>query len=127
MTAMELIQIEMQRLRTLLDGSLKGLTSEQLHAVPAGNPKANTIAWGVWHVIRTQDNVTRFVLQNRRSPVWTEGGYAEKLGLPPVAQGTGMSIDDAHALRIPDVAVFGEYMQKVWASSDEVLAALEPA
>jgi hypothetical protein len=59
--------------------------------------------------------------------VWTEGGYADKLGLPPVAQGTGMSTQDAQALRIRDVGLFREYAQKVWASSDEFLATVDPA
>jgi hypothetical protein len=127
MTAAELVHMEMKRLHKMLDGSLAGLTSEQLHAVPGGNPKANTIAWVIWHVVRTEDNVVRFVLQNRRPPVWTEGGYAEKLGLPPVAQGTGMSSEDAHALRINDLALFREYMQKVWASTDEYFANVDPA
>lgn len=127
MTAVDLIQLELTRLRKTLEGSLSGLTPEQLHTVPAGHPKANTIAWGVWHVVRTEDNVVRFVLQNRRSPVWTEGGYGEKLGLPPVAQGTGMSSDDAHALRINDLPLFREYLTRVWASTDEFLATLDPA
>src|SRR5438477_408508 len=119
MTALELIHLEMKRLRKSLDGALDGLTAEQLHAVPANHPKANTIAWGVWHVVRTEDNVVRFVLQNRRAPVWTEAGYAEKLGLPPVAQGTGMSSEEAHALRIEDVDLFQEYMRAVWTSTDD--------
>ena len=127
MTALELIHLEMKRLRKSLDGALDGLSAEQLHAVPANHPKANTIAWGVWHVVRTEDNVVRFVLQNRRTPVWTEAGYGEKLGLPPVAQGTGMSTEDAHAIRIKDLALFRDYMQKVWASSDEFVATLDPA
>lgn len=127
MTAVDLIGLELKRLRKALDGALTGLTGEQLHAVPAGHPRANTIAWGVWHVVRTEDNVVRFVLQNRRAPVWTEGGYGEKLGLPPVAQGTGMSVGDAQALRINDLAVFREYAQKVWASTDELVATLDAA
>jgi len=127
MTIVELMQLELKRVHRALDGTLEGLTPEQLHAVPGGNPKANTIAWGLWHVVRTEDNVVRFVLQNRRSPVWTEGGYGERLGLPPVAQGTGMSTEDAQALRIKDVALFHEYMQKVWASTDEFLATATPA
>jgi len=127
MTAIELIHLELKRLRKALDGSLTGLTAEQLHAVPAGHPKANTIAWGIWHVVRTEDNVVRFVLQNRRPPVWTESGYGEKLGLPPIAQGTGMSTDDAHALRIKDVGLFREYMQQAWASTDEFLGRIDDA
>jgi hypothetical protein len=77
--------------------------------------------------VRTEDGIVRWVAQNRRPPVWTEGGYADKLGLPPVTQGTGMSTADAHALRINDVGLWSEYTQKVWASTDEFLASADPA
>ena len=127
MTAVELIHLELKRLHAMLDGCLGGLSPERLHAVPGGHPAANTIAWNLWHVVRTEDNVVRFVLQNRRPPVWTEGGYADRLGLPPVAQGTGMSSADAHALRIKDVDLFREYMHKAWASSEEFITTVDPA
>ena len=126
MTAVEFIHLELKRLHGMLDGTIGGLTDAQLHTVPAGNPKANTIAWGLFHCVRTEDNIVRFVLQNRRATVWAEGGYAEKLGLPPVAQGTGMSAEDAQQLRIRNVDLFREYMQRVWASSDELFAKAEP-
>ncbi|HXU91850.1 MAG TPA: DinB family protein [Methylomirabilota bacterium] len=130
MTLLESISIDLRRLHEALDKSLAGLTAEQLHTVPARHPKANTIAWNLWHYARTEDNVVRFVLQNRRPTVWTEGGYAAKLGLQalhPAAQGTGMSTEEAQALRIPDPALFAEYMTKVWASTDEFLPTLTPA
>ncbi|MBM4442905.1 MAG: DinB family protein [Candidatus Rokubacteria bacterium] len=127
MTAAELIQTELTRLHAMLTTSIEGLTAAQLHAVPGGHATANTIAWGLWHVVRTEDNVGRFVLQNRRTPVWTDGGYADKLGLPPVAQGTGMSAADAHALRLDNLEMFREYMTKVWASTDEFVRGLDPA
>jgi hypothetical protein len=122
MTLLESITIDLRRLHEALDKSLAGLTPAQLHTVPAGHPKANTIAWNLWHYARTEDNVVRFVLQNRRSPVWVEGGYAEKLSLPPVTNGTGQSTAEAQALRIPDLKLFGEYTQKVWASTDDFLS-----
>ena len=127
MTALELVHLELTRLHKGLAASLDGLSAEQLYAVPGNHPKANTIAWVVWHVVRTEDNVVRFVLQNRRLPVWTDGGYADKLGLPPVAQGTGMSTTDAQALRIKDLDLFRDYMRKVWASTDEFIATTDPA
>jgi len=127
MTAAEFIHVELKRLHTMLDGTLSGITVEQLHAVPAGHTKANTLAWALFHCTRTEDNVVRFVLQNRRPTVWTEGGYAERLGLPPVAQGTGMSAAEAQALRIKDVDLFREYMQRVWGSTEELWATAEPA
>ena len=122
MTAVDFVRTEFARLHRMLDKNLADLTAEQLHTVPAGNAKANHIAWNLWHVARTEDNVVRFVLQNRRSPVWVESGYAEKLSLPPVTNGTGQSTAEAQALRIPDLKLFGEYTQKVWASTDDFLS-----
>jgi hypothetical protein len=110
MTTIDLVKGELGRLHTSFDTVLEGLTPEQLHQIPAGHPKANHIAWGVWHYVRTEDNVVRYILQNRRPIVWQEGGYADKLGLPPVAQGTGMSTEEAQALRIKDLGLFREYM-----------------
>jgi DinB family protein len=126
MTAVDFVRVELPRLHTMIDASLE-LTSEQLHAIPGGTSKANHIAWNLWHVARTEDNVVRFVLQKRRPPVWTEGGYAEKLGLPPVAQGTGMSTAEAQALRITDLKLFGAYVRAVWASTAAFLATVDPA
>src|SRR5258706_12806067 len=100
MTAQEFIHLELRRLHTMLDTSVSDLTPDQLHAVPGGHPKANTIAWVIWHVVRTEDNVVRFVVQGRRPTVWAEGGYADKLGLPPVAQGTGIAPAEAQGPRV---------------------------
>jgi len=126
MTAVEFVRMEVSRLHKMLDGTLSGITPEQLHAVPANHPKANTIAWGLFHCARTEDNVVRFVLQDRRPTVWMEGGYADRLGLPPVAQGTGMTVADAQALRIKDLDLFREYMRQVGASTDELCERAAP-
>ena len=127
LSAAEFVRAQLKQLHTRLEKPLDDLTSDQLHAVPGGHPKANTIAWGLWHYARTEDNIVRWVIQERRPPVWTEGGYAERLGLPPVAQGTGMSTEEAHGLRIKDVALFREYLQKVWAGTEELFASAPPA
>ena len=127
LTAAEFIQAGITQLHRSLDRAVADLTPEQLHAVPGGHPKANTIAFEIWHLVRTEDNVVRFVIQNRRPTVWAEGKYAERLGLPPVAQGTGMPAVEAQALRITDVPLFKEYMQKVWASTDELFSSADPA
>ena len=126
MTAVEFIHADLKRLHGMLDKAIADLTPAQLHTVPAAHPKANTLAWVFWHYARTEDNVVRFVLQNRRPTVWAEGGYAEKLGLPPVAQGTGMSTAEAQTLRLKDVSLFKEYTQKVWASTDDFLTKTDP-
>ena len=127
MTAVDLVKHELARLHASYDTFLAQLTPEQLHQVPAGHPRANHIAWGIWHYVRTEDNVVRYILQARRPIVWAEGGYADKLGLPPVAQGTGMSTAESQALRIKDLGLFREYVSRVWASTDEYLAKVDPA
>ena len=65
LTLSEFVHAELKRLHRGLDKTLTDLTPEQLHTVPAGHPKANTIAWGLWHYARTEDNVVRWVLQAR--------------------------------------------------------------
>ncbi len=47
--------------------------------------------------------------------------------LPPVAQGTGMSTEEAHALRIKDLPLFQEYLQKVWAGTEELFVGATPS
>src|SRR5260370_13145118 len=113
MTAVEFVHIEVKRRHAMLDGTLSGITTEQLHAVPAGHAKANTIAWGLFHCVRTEDNIVRFVLQERRPTVWAEGGYADRLGLPSAAQGTGVPVAAAHPLRIKDAHLFPQYINMV--------------
>jgi len=127
MTLLESLITDLRRLHDALDKCLDGLTSDQLHMVPAGHPKANTIAWNLWHYVRTEDNVVRFVLQDRRPTVWVEGGYPERLGLHPSAQGTGMSTAEAQALRIKDVPLFVDYMKNVWASTEAYVPSLSAA
>ena len=115
MTALEFIQGGLKQLHGNLDKQLDGLTP------------ANTIAWGLWHYARTEDNVVQYILQNKKTPIWVEGGYAAKTGLPEMAQGTGMPPAEAQALRIKDVPAFKEYMGKVWASTDAFIATNDPA
>jgi hypothetical protein len=116
----DFIHSELGRLHGLFEKGVADLTPEEWHALPCDG--TNSIAFVVWHYARTEDNVVRFLLQNRRPTVWMEGGYAEKLGLPPVAQGTGMDLADAQALRIGDIDLFRRYMEETWKSTDEFFA-----
>jgi len=122
MTLLEFIKAELARLHAMLDRGVADLTPEQWHTIPAGNAHANTIAFELWHYARTEDNIVRFILQGRRPTVWMEGGWAGRLGLPAVAQGTGMPAEEAQALRIIDLDAFKQYVRAVWASSDEYLS-----
>lgn len=123
MQLIEFLRAELARLHGQYERALTDLTPEQWHWVPEG--KGNSIAFIAWHYVRTEDNIVRFILQNRRPTVWIEGGWPERLGLHPVAQGTGMPLAEAQALRIPDTAAFLDYMRTVWAATEEWLASPE--
>ena len=97
-----------------LDVALKDLTEEQVNYLPEG--KTVSIGFNAWHVIRTADNITNFVLQDRKPPIWIEKGYADRMGLPKVDQGTGMGMEDARALKF-DNAALREYLADVRSST----------
>src|SRR5690606_31532446 len=88
------------------DEALAPMTTEQLNWLPEG--KTVSAGFNAWHVYRTADNITHFVMQ-RQKPIWLEQGYADRMQLPPVDQGTGMGLEDARAIRINDIATLREY------------------
>ena len=119
MTVAQFFRPHLERLHSNLEDAVKDLTPDQLHWRPGEG--CNHIAFSLWHYVRTEDNLVRFVLQNRRPTVWLEGGWNERFGLDRVAQGTGMSPEDAVAVRLPSSAEFLPYMQSVWQATGEYL------
>jgi hypothetical protein len=53
-----------------------------------------------------------------------EQGWDELFGLDRVAQGTGMSPEDAAAIRLPSAEEFLPYMRAVWQSTEEYLSSI---
>ncbi len=115
----EYLHSELTRLHREYERALRDLSIDQWHWIPEG--KGNSIAFITWHMFRTEDNVIRFVVQNRRPTVWVENGWAEKFGMHKAAQGTGMPVPEAQLLRVNDPAAFLEYGRQVWASTSEYL------
>jgi hypothetical protein len=117
------------RLLATCGRAIADLTVEEMHDTHGG--RANCIAFDVWHVVRTADNVIHFVFE-REQPVWLSAGFQEKWDLPRVSQGTGMDPQEAFALRFPEPSEFQRYIQavseaivpKVAAMSDEYLSSL---
>ncbi|MEE8399038.1 MAG: DinB family protein, partial [Desulfobacterales bacterium] len=105
----------------LLD-AVKDLTDEQLHFSPLS--KGNHIAFTIWHCVRTEDLVIGLMLQ-KKTPVWNEEGWDEKLGLDSRAQGTGMSDEDAAAVRIKDLPAFLQYMENTYSATNAYLNGLK--
>ena len=120
-------------LRWLFEGNhglaamLSDLTIEELHHRPSA--KSSSIGFDAWHVARTVDDLVNFVLL-REPTVWREQNLFERWGLPRNSQGTGMTDEEAAALRFPEPALLARYALDVSASvapkiermSDEFLA-----
>jgi hypothetical protein len=102
----ELLVDGVGQLNDWLDEALAPLSAEQLNWLPKG--KTVSAGFNAWHILRTQDNITNFVLQ-KKPTIWVESGYFERFNLPKVDQGTGMGIDDARAVTISDPAMLREY------------------
>ena len=98
---------------------LSDLKDEQAYFLPT--PGGNHIAFTIWHWVRTEDNVVQFVLQ-RQPTVWVDKGLDTAWNLHKAAQGTGMPVAEAQALRIPSPAAMLDYAKSVWASTDRYLA-----
>lgn len=87
-----------------------GLTREQFNHTFDG--KTNSIAFDIWHVVRTIDNIVHFVFE-RQQPVWLRDSFHEQWGLPKVDQGTGMEPGMAYGLPFPEPAEFDRYTNAV--------------
>ncbi len=101
--------------------ALEGLSSDDLHHVPYAS--GNSIGFNVWHIARTIDNVLFFVF-DRETPLWLQQSFNDRFDLPKVAQGTGMSTEEAQALHFPEPAVFIEYLEALRAAARPRLEAM---
>lgn len=121
MNIIDFYLLEQKRLHDWTRTAVSDLTLEEWHY--QGQGKVNTIAFLVWHCVRTEDNILRFILQGR-PPIWVEGQWHERLGLPPRVQGTGMATEEAHAFHITDPALFMEYADQVWREFEDYTASI---
>lgn len=106
----EALAWQVERLLADCRRSVEDLTVEGLNHQPS--ERTHSIGWDIWHAVRTVDNVLFFVF-DREQPVWIRDEYPGRFGLPKVAQGTGMSDEEARALRFPEPAILAEYIDAV--------------
>jgi hypothetical protein len=85
MTLGDLLVDAFDRIRAGAREAVDGLSADQLAERPS--PRANSIAWLVWHLTRIQDDHIADVAGVEQ--VWTSQGWHERFGLPFEAQDTG--------------------------------------
>jgi hypothetical protein len=122
MDIIDFYRMEQKRVHEWMRNSINDLGLDEWHYV--GKGRSNTIAFIIWHCVRTEDNILRFILQGR-PPIWNEGGWHERLGLPSRVQGTGMPSADARSFHIADTALFTEYVNQVWQEFEAYMDAIQ--
>lgn len=78
-----------ERVRDAVHPAVNGLRPDDLAARP--DPKANSIAWLVWHLARIQDDHVADVAGTEQT--WTAEGWAGRFGLPLEPGDTGYGHD----------------------------------
>ncbi len=96
--------------------AVTGLTVEQVHHHAGG--LTNSIAFLVWHYVRTEDNLVQFIFRGRKPTIWMSEGWDRRFELDARVQGTGFSSEDAQHVRIGDLDSFGEYTSAVFRSTE---------
>jgi hypothetical protein len=122
MSAIDYFRSSLKGMHQSFFDAAKDLTDEQLHFRPLN--KCNHIAFNLWHVARTEDMVINFLVQ-KKNPVWNAAGWDNKLGMDARAQGTGMTEQDAAAVKINNLQEFIGYMQDTFKATESWLETLK--
>jgi hypothetical protein len=112
---------EFHSLHRLIDRVTSDISDGQANHIPAGGHQS--IAFSLWHYVRTEDNVVNFVVQGKPT-VWLDGGWPAKFGLDPKNQGTLFTDEQSRAFRINDFAEFRRYMLDVFKVTEDFVSAL---
>jgi hypothetical protein len=96
MDALDFLRVRYEQFhRPMWDELTGGLSDRELRGRP--HPRANTIAWLVWHIARVEDlGVNRFVVDGRQ--VMDRGDWATRMSITRRDVGTGMTDAEVDAL-----------------------------
>ena len=124
MSTLDFLRASLRQMHGMYRDAVADLSLEQMHW--RANDNGCPAAFVLWHFYRTEDNIIQFVLQQKPT-VWLDGGWDQKFDLDRKAQGTGMSLEEAQALRINSKEDFLAYMEAVAAATEGYLSGLDDA
>lgn len=119
MSGVEYLRQGLEYLHAALRDARTSATPEQLHFAPAG--ESHSSAWVLWHAARIEDSIIQRIAQNKPL-IWSDGGWAERTGLPAKGIGTGQTTEEAQQVRIADLEAFAAYYDAVIAATAAFLA-----
>ncbi|MBI2855686.1 MAG: DinB family protein [Chloroflexi bacterium] len=87
-------------------------------------PGAHSLAFGLWHIARCDDNYLRAHIQGRPE-VWQEEEWFQRWGLDPESTGMLLSDEDASTVPLPPKDDILSYARRVWEEVEAFVANLE--
>lgn len=121
MNATQFILSSVNGLHQAMINDVKILNAEQLKWKPAA--KANPIGFLFWHAVRVEDNTVAG--WQKKSTVWEEDKWYEKMGLDAKVYGTGFGEEDVNKIAKLPVNSLMEYAEKVFRNSASYIQGLE--
>jgi DinB superfamily len=122
MEAGELLRLAFGELHAALRDDLGSVGEATLFWQPGEG--INHAGFLLWHLLRDEDTVVSRAL--REAPeLWATGGWAGRLGLDEVGQGTGFDARSLASFRY-DVDELWRYAAEVWEQTDAALTELCP-
>ncbi len=85
------------------------------------HPRANSIAWNIWHLVRAEDGgINRMAAE--RPQVFDEADWLTRLQIPWRHNGSGMSLAEVDTLSQQiDLAALQDYTNAVYQRTDELI------
>ncbi|WP_040789998.1 mycothiol transferase [Nocardia paucivorans] len=125
MTSADLLVDAFGRIRENVHGAVSGLTQEELAA--RLDPKANSIAWLVWHLTRVQDDHIADVAATEQA--WTAQGWVRRFDLPfdDADIGYGHTAEEVARLGDAPADLLLDYHDAVHARTVDYIAGLTDA
>ena len=124
MDSKELLADAFSRIQEAVNTAIGGLTLQQVAYRP--DPDANSIAWLVWHLTRTQDDHVSEIAGHEQE--WVTGGWNTRFGTDPDRSNTGFGHTSAQVAGVvPDaVETLGDYHEVVFRRTLDYLIDVDP-
>lgn len=125
MEAKDLLIDAFERVRGILQRTLKGLTLEDAHRQPG--PEVNSIGWLVWHLTRVQDTGVSGLAGLEQA--WISQGWHVQFQMAADSEndGFGHTPEQVAAFRAPSVQMLLDYHESVLERTKAYVAGLAPA
>ncbi len=124
MEAKDIVLDGLERIRSILQRSLKGLSLEEAHRQPSH--ETNSIAWLTWHLTRVQDNGIGGLFAPQQ--LWISQGWHATFGIAadPDNEGFGHTPEQVAAFRVSAVQTLLDYHHAVSERSKALVGAMSP-